>query len=80
MLSAKSANVVLSDTALGMSLMNKTNKAGPNRDPCGIPDVTGNQFECLPSITTQLSFVQIAGKPTKKRTLDAVLIQLTYQE
>ena len=38
------ANVVLSDTALGMSLMNRTNKAGPSRDPCGIPDVTGNQY------------------------------------
>ena len=52
---AENANVVSSDTEIGMSLINTINKAGPSRDPCGTPDVTGNHSELFPSMTTRCS-------------------------
>ena len=73
--SANSANVLQWDTARGISLMNNTNRAGPSRESCGTPEVTGNHSECLPSIRHTLHpVIQIACEPLQKRAFNSNFI------
>ena len=39
-------------TVFGRSSTNNRNNIGPNKDPCGIPNVTGNSREVAPKTVT----------------------------
>ena len=50
--SAKIAHFVSGLMHVGRSFMYSKKKSGPSIDPCGTPDVTGNQLDVVPSHLT----------------------------